>query len=421
MRAPELRAKIEAAGAERVGEMGLRTVYKLPDGGLVSAPSGDVSVASSEILSLAGVLRQLGHPEDELEEEDLLADEIAAELELLDQLAAPPAPEPAPAKPAKKKRARKTDAPPDIASEPEAQDAPAADKRAENPAPPEPVTRTPQQHRLALKRKVRMFYDLQRLRMQAAGRTLARPTKPGEEERVEIFLHEVDLAILETRAKDLRRVEREALRDVEAHLQALPFFVQVLSDKTLYKGIGPTMAGVIMAEFDIHRSDTVSKMWAFAGLHTEPAERCRHCFTLVDAESFKHIGKTPKACMEAGREYVVLEADRLKSGKSPRPKKGEKLPYNAWLRTKLVGVLGAVLLKVGSPWRKTYDDYKHRLESKGWGKNPGHRHQASIRYMVKMLLLDIHRRWRLHEGLVLRPPYSEEKLGMAPHGGHQAA
>jgi hypothetical protein len=348
----------------------------------------------------------------------------------------------------------------------ESREPPASDEHAISNEPPVLVERTIDQSRLALKRKVRMMYDLQRLRMQAAGRTLTRPTKPDSVEKVEIFLHESDLMVLERRAADLRRVEKEALHDVEAHLKTISFYRDVLSDKELYKGVGPTMAGVILSEFDIRRADTVSKMWKFAGLTSTPAHRCKKCFTLMTEDE---DGKGKRAELEAQRQQAVLEVTRLRengladefldaavgkamrlknevertafgvfthrgkvpkgcqesvgpgdviaSGEAPRPRKGEKLPYNAFLRVKLVGVLGPVLIKVGSPWRKTYDDYKHRLVSKGWGKNDGHRHAAAIRYMVKMLLLDIHRRWREHEGLTVRPPYHEEKLGMAPHSG----
>lgn len=377
-------------------------------------------------------------------------------------------------KPVKPKRAtrRKT---PETAQRADDAEAPVSDERVDVTEAPEQVVRTIEQSRLALKRKVRMMYDLQRLRMQAGGRTLKRPTKPDSEERVEIFLHEVDLAILETRTTELRKVEKSALRDVEDHLKTLSFYNDVLSDKIRYRGIGPTMAGVIMSEFDIRRADTVSKMWSFSGLISKPAFRCRKCYTLTTEDTdgterraqlelerqaavvevmharsfltgqlgdehqiakrkdeldraigkamrlkneveripmgaFVHRPKAPKGCTDP-----LGPADVIASGEAQRPTKGVKLPYNSFLRVKLVGVLGPVLIKSGSPWRKVYDDYKLRLQSKGWGKNDGHRHQASIRYMVKMLLMDIHKRWREHEGLPVREPYSVEKLGMAPH------
>ena len=126
---------------------------------------------------------------------------------------------------------------------------------------PQPVnTRTPDQTRLALKKLVRIFYDLQRLRLQTAGRTLNRATT--------IELHEIDIAILESRAKALHTAEKEALGDVQRHLKLIPFYRDVLSDKQRFKGIGPTMAGVILSEFTFAREDTVSSRTKLSRLQT---------------------------------------------------------------------------------------------------------------------------------------------------------
>src|SRR5690242_6971722 len=100
--------------------------------------------------------------------------------------------------------------------------------------------RTPEQTRVALRRKVRLFYDLQRMRIQCAARTTAKA--PG----AEVQLHEVDIAILEHRAKGLRRAEREALHDVEAHLRTMRPYTELLSDRVRFRGLGPTMAAVIL-------------------------------------------------------------------------------------------------------------------------------------------------------------------------------
>ncbi len=281
------------------------------------------------------------------------------------------------------------------------------------------ATRTPEQHRLALKDKVRMFYDLQSMRLVNSGRIYKRP------EGSTIYLHEADLAILERRAQEMHSAERNALRDVADHLKTIPFYVNTLSDKERYKGVGPTMAGVILSEFDIAREDTPSKMWAFAGLKPLPARRCKACQSVVrptedDSSIYEHVrarprrtaaGEAPETPSKCKAGEVLTEANTYTSGKAQKPQAGVKLEYNAWLRTRLVGVLGPVLLKVGSPWRKCYDDYKHRKESEGWGRNDGHRHQAAIRYMVKMLLLDIWKEWRAHEGLPVRGSYHEEKMG----------
>jgi hypothetical protein len=300
-------------------------------------------------------------------------------------------------------------------------------KKTDGPALDPNVTRTREQNRAALRRKVEMFYDLQRLRIQSAGRTYERA------DGTSIQLHEIDVAILERRSKDLETAERAALRDVQDHLDTMPFYRDVLSDKVRYRGIGPTMAGVILSSFAIERQDTVSKMWAFAGLRPLPAHRCRTCHSVVETDgdgSFVHLkervrtptppkpgevveAKLPK-CNRIGSLMGLI--DVYESGKAQRPVKGEKLTYNSFLRTKLVGVLAPVLLKCASPWKKHYSEYKHRKATAGWGRNDGHRHQAAMRYMIKMLLLDIHKEWRTAENLPVRLSYHEEK-----QGGHAAA
>lgn len=320
--------------------------------------------------------------------------------------------------PKKTKRADDTTSPKEE-SRAEGGPAPEGDKRAEEAATPRALPRTPEQSRFALKKKVRYFYDIQRLRLQTAGRTYERANT--------IDLHEIDIELLNLRAKNLEKTEKEALGDVGDHLKTMPFYVKVLSDKTRYRGIGPTMAGVILSEFDIHREDTASKMWAFAGLAPKPALRCKACHDVVEEASgeagFRDIRakhRLSKTCswMKSARDAYMVGGEIYESGQAMRPTRGEKLPYNAWLRTKLVGVLGPVMLKVGSPWKKAYDEYKQRKVSAGWGRSDAHRHQAAIRYMIKMLLLDIWKEWRTFEGLVVRPSYHEEKLGHTYSGTH---
>jgi hypothetical protein len=269
------------------------------------------------------------------------------------------------------------------------------------------AVRTPEQSRMALRRLVRMFYDLQRLRQQTAGRHLGAAAKDAPE----VQLHEADIAILEQRANDLHRAERAALKDIENHLQTIPFYTQVLSNKRRFKGLGPTMSAVILSEFNIVRCDTVSKAWSFAGLKPVPCKRCSKCHTVLKED------KTGKLVHEVAPIQKCDGPHRpYDSARSMRPVKGEKLPYNKFLKTKLVGVMGPCFLKAGSPYRKFYDDYKHRKASMPWGRSDAHRHQAAIRHMVKHFLIDVITEWRQHEGLPVRAPYAEEYLGRVHHG-----
>lgn len=146
---------------------------------------------------------------------------------------------------------------------------------------------TPEQRRKALKQKVRFFYDLQRLRMQMAIR--ANRQSVGSE----IQMHEGDKSVLLVRGMDMKRAEKLALRDIADHLRTIPFYRDVLSDKTRYKGIGPTLAGVLLGEFDITREKNPSQMWAFAGLHVVPCKCCVHCGSALS--EVKSINSTSKS------------------------------------------------------------------------------------------------------------------------------
>jgi hypothetical protein len=99
-------------------------------------------------------------------------------------------------------------------------------------------------------------------------------------------------------------------------------------------GIGEVAAAVIISEFDIRKARYASSLWKYAGLdvagdHRGRSKRKEH---LVDREYTNHAGN---------------KVTRL------------SVTYNPWLKTKLMGVLGPNLLKVGK-WdycdERTYEE-----------------------------------------------------------------
>lgn len=163
--------------------------------------------------------------------------------------------------------------------------------------------------------------------------------------------------------KRFKELENEMLKHIKELCENFLIFHKLLE----IKGVGVIMAAVLIAEIDIYKADTASKLWRYVGLG------------------------------------VV-------NGKAERPVKGEKLHYNNFLKTKLLGVLAKSFLINNEYYRKFYDDYKHRLESKGWGCNKLHRHRAAIRYMMKMFLYDLYKMWREIEELPVRISYCEEYI-----------
>lgn len=314
------------------------------------------------------------------------------------------------------------------------------------------MPRSPEQVIAALRKEVKLFYDFQRLRMQANGRTHHKPrededliengpvpeAKPGQS--TDIILHPDDQANLEARGAELESVEKAALRDIDNLLDRVPFWTAILGNRDAhpeFRGIGPTLGGVILSQIDIRRAGSISALWQYCGMGTVHGYRCKACHEYVGDAAHGDLvvekeGQAPHAqilpppsdivhpkrkfppCELGGKELHFNQM--YISGRAQRPTKGEKLSYNAFLRTKLLGVMGDVMIKNGSDkYRKVYYDYKARLQNKPWGKSDAHRHMASKRYMVKIMMSDIWTLWRTFEKLPVKPSYNEAVLGHKHH------
>lgn len=186
---------------------------------------------------------------------------------------------------------------------------------------------------------------------------------------------------------ELLASEEGQFRRLKNVLREFPVYREFLEG---VKGIGPAMAGVIISEIDISKARYPSSLWKYAGLDvaTDGAGRSRRKEHLAD------------------QEYI--DADGV-----VQTKKG--ITFNPFLKTKLIGVLGASFMRQKeSTYRKVYDDYKHRLENSPTHaeKSKGHRHNMAVRYMIKIFLIDLHREWRSLDGQLATAPYSEAKLGL---------
>lgn len=252
-----------------------------------------------------------------------------------------------------------------------------------------------QQKRYEIREVVKFYYDTQSLRVPAGQRSSAAERR----DQAKAQLADKGVRFLDNKKVELKRIEEETVKEVEKLLKDVPIWETWLKHQP---GIGPTMAGVIVAYIDIERAETVSKLWRYSGLAVDTS-----------------------------------------TGKAERRKKGEKLAFNPWLKTRLLFVMGSNLIKAGapteelklgmvkkdgtiakvnrkarpaSPWYEFYTNYKHRKASAGWGTNDAHRHIAAMRYMVKMFLAELYNQWRPLEGLSVRPPYAEEYLGKVHSG-----
>ena len=204
--------------------------------------------------------------------------------------------------------------------------------------------------------------------------------------------------------------EREGLhsRQVGVLVRAFPIWDQFLEG---VRGCGPIMAAVLISELDPHKARHASSFWRYAGLDVGDDGR----------------GRSKRA------DHLVTRPYTTKDG---TPSERLSITYNPFLKTKLMGVLAGSFLRSASPYRAVYDGYKHRLENhavygvaaeealspterKAQGITKGRRHMMAQRYMVKIFLLDLWKRWRALEGLPVGPSYAEALLGHT-HGEEAA-
>jgi len=274
---------------------------------------------------------------------------------------------------------------------------------------PKKILTPAERWRAALRKAVRAFYDLQRLRMQSHGRTYDRATV--------IELEPEDVKRFNDYGNFLEQQEKAALDHIKDLLERDGFYRATFSDRSRWKGVGPTMAAVLLSELDIDRARSVSCFWKIAGLAVTPRKRCRVCFVVL--KEVEGAGGLPayehpsyKCKLSFG---LVPPEEQIDSGQTDHATRGEKIAYNPFLKTKVVGVMADCMIKAGSPYRAYYDDYKHRWASAGKGKSDAHRHLAAKRFMVKILLSDLFNLWMNYLGRPCRKPYYVLKLGMPLH------
>jgi hypothetical protein len=199
---------------------------------------------------------------------------------------------------------------------------------------------------------------------------------------------------------------------MQATLDDIPIYQEFLQHE---RGIGPALAAVLVTYFDPHKARHVSGFWKYAGLDVAPdgVARSRRKEHLIERQYIDRNG---------------MEAVRLSA------------TYNPWLRMKLLGGLAPSFLRSASPRRALYDNYRHRIQTDPdrhkvsvaeWKRAfraeedvrnlwpPGRIHKAALRYMVKIFLIDLWKKWRALEGLPVSQTYHEARRGFA-HGTEAA-
>lgn len=179
------------------------------------------------------------------------------------------------------------------------------------------------------------------------------------------------------------------------------------------KGIGPILGGKVLGLIgDIAPSETVSKLWRFAGLAVIDGKRER-----LKSPSCPQCGargrRKAHACPVSGETTEI---------------KGEKAHYNVRLKTALY-LCGTAWIKLPECYyERVYRQARHRYESRPhacpthpkpkpacptcWV--PGRIHLTALRVAEKLFLAHLWQVWREAVELPIRARYVEEKLGHGP-------
>lgn len=277
--------------------------------------------------------------------------------------------------------------------------------------------------RKELRAMVRTMYDYQDMRLRTAGRLRlnADDETVDEEHMDDAEISEKDYATIEYVKLATSKIEKKIAREIESMIKGELVYTQFFKN---VRGCGPLMSAACLAEFDIQRAETVSKMWQFAGLNPGMV-RGKKIIKITKKTDMSQIIREYEN--RDGEKCGIIVTDEMVRGDRKTP--GFVAPYNAWLRTKLCGVLAGGMIKAqhGDKGRnyaiEFYYPYKARLEQEenevmhvgkmtAWKDvNKGHRDKAAKRYMIKMFVKDLYVAWRTLEGLPVRPPYQEEYLG----------
>ena len=213
--------------------------------------------------------------------------------------------------------------------------------------------------------------------------------------------------ILVKNYEEILKCEEEQMQRFKSELKKFPIYTEFLNP--IVKGVGDTLAGVLISCIDIEKAKYASSIWKYAGLDVADDGRGR------------------SRC----KEHLV-DVEYKDSDGEMQTKKG--ITFNPFLKSKLMGVLAGSFLKQrknGSKYAEIYYNYKNRYQNrpdlvdekktdkngkithwKDGKKKDLHIHNMAMRPAVKTFLADLYEVWRGLEGLEVHKPYAEAKLGI---------
>ncbi|MFA5014007.1 MAG: transposase [Actinomycetota bacterium] len=211
------------------------------------------------------------------------------------------------------------------------------------------------------------YYDIQHIRIEMENQVRAYKQSKAK----------MDEAILKKDyAKRMLAIEKDIAKDLKNSIKGIAIYEKWLKN---ISGIGPVLAAGLIAWIkDIKRFETISKLWAYSGLHVD------------------------------------------EGGQAVRRKAGQKCNWNSRLKTHLWKV-GESFVKTKGGYRELYDQFRKEYDekwqtpedckskgctNKGNGKcMDGHRYAAAKRKTIKVFLAHYFMKSRELEGLPLEHPF----------------
>lgn len=325
---------------------------------------------------------------------------------------------------------------------------------------------------------VSTFYDMQKLRICTWNRLKIKKDgsmmKGYVQADVGKFIFETEIFNMKEYADSLMKNEKRLYDQIEEIVKKFSIYGKFLEG---VKGCGPLMSAVIISYIDIEHAENdrdpsrrrmmaVSNLWSYAGLNGEMVRG----FKFVDighyidingvdvasdgspnqisektyekAKLFQENGgkRTPKWLPKEGAQYVKCPISKEEATKAEAELgkkitggwvrtnmliRGDKrtagfmIPYNKFLKTKLLGVLATGFKMSYGPYTYYFYNMRERLNQRNEvlienGEEPltkSHIAAMATRYMMKQFLRDLYVSWRTIENLPVRKSYEEEYLG----------
>jgi hypothetical protein len=255
----------------------------------------------------------------------------------------------------------------------------------------------------ALRLLVDSYVQVQRVRVQigararAAGALLPVPSSNGSAAAVATFRE--DVFLLESIHANCVAEEARLLKAVQKELQTHPAWQWLRG----VKGVGPSLAGKLLARLDPEKAPTPSSFWAYCGLATVPGVEYR-CEVCGLRESYpgghqvreRHLALNSMAFCSGRLRSINLA--RVVRVAQPRLVRGQSAAFDSRAKHTCY-LLGVSLLRSQSTYAAHYARVRERLAATRHGWVRRRLHLSALRATEKLFLAHLWLVWRQEVGL----------------------